>query len=277
MRTDRAGFLVLAISCVANPSGLRAQELKPETVHDFECYIQSAEKRMEERKAFLVADSSPSLNQQLVQGHRVQTVLGNGANPHKLTGGHLYDWIGTVFIEGATLDRTLRMLQDYDHRSQYFPEVIATSKLLCRKGDGQFHFTMRMKEPSVVDVESDVVWQKVDPHRWRCRSYSTQIKNVGGKDQKYIQKLFSYWRLYETDKGVYVEGESITLSGEFSSFMRTLGSWMGINPEKSLKHTLTSMRETMLKPGMEFAAPPAGLPECGEPYRVAGCVSVSSR
>jgi len=275
MRAERAGFLVLAISWAVNQSVIRAQELKPETVHDFECYIQSAEKRMEERKQFLMADSNTALKQQVAQGH-VQTVLGNGANPHKLNGAHLYDWIGTIFIDGATAERTVRMLQDYDHRPQYFPEVIASSKLLCRTGQ-QFHFTMRMKEPSVIDVESDVVWEKVDAHRWRCHSYSTGIKNVGGKDQKYIQRLFTYWRLYETDKGVFVEGESITLSGEFNSFMRTMGSLMGINPEKSLKKTLMSMRETMHKPGMEFALPPAGLPACGEPFRVVGCATVSSR
>jgi hypothetical protein len=275
MKTDRAGLFFIAISCIANPSAMRAQELKPETVHDFECYIQSAEKRMDERKSFLVADSNSAMKQQLVQGH-VQTVPGNGANPHKLTGAHVYDWIGTIFIEGATVERTVHMLQDYDHRPQYFPEVIATSKLLCRTGDNQFRFTMRMKEPAVIDVESEVVWQKMDAHRWRCRSYSTGIKNVG-KDQKYIQRLFSYWRLSETDKGVFVEGESITLSGEFGSFMRTLGSLVGINPEKSLKKTLSSMRETMHKTGLEFAPPASGLPACGEPFRPAGCVSVSSR
>lgn len=276
MKADRAGLMVLAISCVATPCGLRAEELKPETIHDFECYVQSAEKRMDTRQAFLLADSNSALNQQVVEGRRVQTAPGNGANPHKLTGGHVYDWTGTVFIEGATLQRTIRFLQDYDHRPQYFPEVIATSKLLCRKGDGQFRFTMRMKEPSVIDVESDVVWQKVDDHRWRCHSYSTQIKNVG-KDQRYIQRLFTYWRLFETDKGVYVEGQSITLAGEFSALMRTIGSWMGINPEKSLKKTLSYMRENMHKPGMEFALPPAGLPECGEPFRPAGCTAVSAR
>jgi hypothetical protein len=276
MKAHRAGLLVLAISCVANPTGIRAQALKPETAHDFECYIQSAEKRMDERKSFLLADSKTALNQQVVEGRRIQTLPGNGVNPHKLTGGHVYDWIGTVFIEGATVDRTLRMLQDYDHRSQYFPEVIASSKLLCRTGNNQFRFTMRMKEPSVVDVESEVLWQEVDPHRWRCRSYSIEIKNVG-KDQKYIQRLFTYWRLAETEKGVYVEGESITLSGEFGALMRTLGSMMGINPEKSLKKTLADMRENMHKPGLEFALPSTGLPACGEPIRVAGCVSVSTR
>jgi len=276
MRTPSAGLLILAVSCMASPRGLHAQELKPETIRDFECYIQSAEKRMDTRQAFLLADSNAALKQQVVEGRRVQTAPGNGVNPHKLTGGHLYDWAGTVFIEGATLERTLRFLQDYDHRPQYFPEVIATSKLLCRTGEGQFRFTMRMKEPSPIDVESDVVWQKVDAHRWKCHSYSTQIKNVG-KDQRYIQRLFTYWRLFETDKGVYVEGQSITLSGEFNALLRTIGSWMGINPEKSLKKTLTYMRENMHKPGMEFALPPAGLPACGDPLRLAGCAAISSR
>jgi hypothetical protein len=276
MRAHSAGLLILALSCAA-PRELRAQELKPETIRDFECYIQSAEKRMDSRAAFLVADSNAAMNKQLVSDRRVQTVPGNGANPHKLAGGHLYDWIGTVFIDGAKLERTVRFLQDYDHRAQYFPEVIGSAKLQCRRGDGQFGFTMRMKEPSVIDVDNDVVWQKVDAHRWRCRSYSTQIKNVGGKDQRYIQRLFTYWRLFETDKGVYVEGESITLSGEFNALLRTLGSWMGINPEKSLKKTLTYMRENLHKPGLEFALPPSGLPECGEPVRLAGCSVVSSR
>ncbi len=276
MRAPCAGLVILVLSCGV-PGRLCAQELKPETLRDFECYIQSAEKRMDARQAFLLADSNPAMNQQLVAGRRIQTVPGNGVNPHKLAAGHLYDWIGTVFIDGAKLDRTIRFLQDYDHRAQYFPEVIASSKLQCRRGENQFGFTMRMKEPSVIDVASDVVWQKVDEHRWRCRSYSTEIRNVAGKDQRYIQRLFTYWRLYETPKGVYVEGESITLSGEFNALLRTLGSWMGINPEKSLKKTLTYMRENMHKPAMEFAPPPAGLPECREPVRLTGCAVVSSR
>jgi hypothetical protein len=276
MRPHTSSFLIIVFFCAGVPAGLRAQELKPETINDFECYVQSAEKRMDFRPVFLLTDSNTALNRQVLEEHRVATAPGNGANPHKLTGGHVYDWIGTVFIERATLERTIRMLQDYDHRAQYFPEVIATSKLLCRRGVNQFGFTMRLKEPSPIDVDSDVVWQKVDDHRWRCRSYSTQIRNAG-KDQRYIQRLFSYWRFYETEKGVYVEGQSITLAGEFNALMRTIGSWMGINPEKSLKKTLAYMRENLHKPGLEFALPPAGLPECGEPFRPSGCAAVSSR
>ena len=264
---------VLAASCLSIPFNLCAQQLKPETTRDFECYVQAAEQRMATRQAFLLADSDRALNDQLVREHRVQTVPGYGANPHKISGGLIFDWVGAVFIPGTNLDQTLRMLQDYDHRAQYFSETIASSKLLCRRGDGQFRYTMRLKEPAVIDVESDVVWERVDPHRWRCTSYSTEVHPVG-KDKGYLRRLYSYWRFAETPNGVYVEGETITLSDEFSSLMRGLGSLMGINPEKSLRHSLESMRETLGKPGMQFPGPATGVAECGEPYRPerpAGC------
>src|ERR1017187_4340562 len=153
-------FAVLC--CFLIVPGLRAQHAKSETTQPFDCYVQSAEARMDARKAFLLSDSDTALNQQLVRGRKVQTVEANGPNPHKLAGGQLYDWIGSVFIPGATLDRLLRMLQDYDHRSQYFPETISASKLLCLTGTDRFQYSMRMKEPAILDVESDVVWERVD-------------------------------------------------------------------------------------------------------------------
>jgi len=266
---------ILALTFAVSP-GLRAQQLKPETLRDFECYVQSAEARMAARQAFVLADADAALNGQLVRGKRIQTVEANGANPHKIAGGLIFDWIGSVFISGATLDRTIHMLRDYDHRAQYFSEILSASKLMCRKGEDQFHFSMRLREPAVIDTENDVVWERLDPHRWRCRSYSTEVREIG-KEHGYLRRLYSYWRFAEVEKGVYVEAETVTLSGEFGSMMRTLGSMMGINPEKSLKKTLASMRESVLNPALQFADPPSGLPECGEPYRPAGCATVSAR
>jgi len=274
---DKSRFLVAVIACqLAIPAWLPAQRLKPQTVAEYECYVQSAESRMAARKAFLTADADPALLQQIARGTAAQTVLGNGPNPHKVAGAMIYDWIGTVFIPGATVDRTVRMLQDYDHRAQYFSEIISASKLLCRTGGERFGFSMRLKEPAVIESENDVVWERLDAHRWRCRSYSTKVNEIG-KEHGYLLRLNSYWRFAETEKGVFAEGQTITLSGEFGSLMRTLGSMVGINPEKSLKKSLASMRESLLKPGLEFAAPPAGMPACGEPVRLAGCALQSSR
>jgi hypothetical protein len=266
-------FTALVISAIAIPTGLLAQQLKPETQRDFDCYVQSAETRMNAQKAFVRADSDTALSERLVRGQKVETILANGANPHKIAGGQLYDWVGEVFIPGASLDQLVRMLQDYDHRAQYFSETIATSKLLCRTGKDHFRYTMRMKEPAVIDVESDVVWERVDEHRWRCRSYSTDTKEAG-KDHGYLRRLYSYWRFAEAQKGVFVEAETITVSDEFGGMTRALGSMLlGINPEKSLKHSLTSMRESVLKPGLQIPSLPAGLTECAAPYKVAGCSS----
>jgi hypothetical protein len=257
---------------------LGAQQPKPQTQHEFTCYIQAAEARMDARKTFVLADSDTAWRNQMVREKSVQTVLPNGPNPHRLNGGQLYDWIAGVFIPGASLEKLIRMLQDYDHRAAYFPETISTSKLLCRTGKDRFRYSMRLKEPAVIDVESDVAWERVDAHRWRCRSFSTKVAEVG-KDHGYLRQLDSYWRFAEADNGVYVEAETITLSDEFGAMTRALGSMlMGINPEKSLKHSLTSMRESVLKPGLEIPALPEGLAECGAAIaRPGGCDAAPAR
>lgn len=262
-----AGGFFLAAAC-----GLSAQELKPQTVHEFECYVQAAEARMAARQAFVLADADPALMQSLEHDRKIETVLGNGPNPHRISGAMVYDWVGSVFLPGAGVDRTVRMLQDYDHRAQYFPEMIASAHLACRSGADRFGFAMRLKEPAVIDAENDVVWERVDDRRWRCRSYSTSVKEIG-KQHGYLLRLNSYWRFSDTGRGVIVEGQTVTLSGEFGSLMRTLGSLAGINPEKSLKKTLESMRETMSKPGLEFAPPGSDKPDCGAPVRPAACAS----
>jgi hypothetical protein len=266
-------LLGLFALCVA----ISAQELKPQTVSEFECYVQSAEARMAERKSFLLADADTALNQKVTRENKVVTVAPTGSNPKKIAGGHVYDWIGTVFIPGATVERTVRMLQDYDHRAQYFPETMSSSKLLCRTGENRFRYTMRMKEPAIIDVDCEVVWERVGPRRWRCTSYSTKVQEIG-KQHGYLTRLYSYWRIAEEEKGVFVEGETITLSGEFGALSRAIGSMMlGINPEKSLRHSLESMRETMLKPGLQFPASPANAAACGDPFRPSGCPAVTER
>jgi hypothetical protein len=256
--------------CLAIAALLPAQQLKPETERDFTCYVQSAEARMEAAKPFLLSDSDSALNERLVQGQQIPSLPANGPDPHKIAAGLIYDWVGLVFVPGGTLDRTIRMLQDYDHRAQYFPEILSAAKLLCRAGDNRFRFSMRLKEPIAADVESEVVWERVDAHRWRCRSYSTSVKEIP-KERGYVQQLVSYWRFSETDQGTYVQAETITVSREFGGLTRALGSMMGLSPEKSLRHTLASMRESLLKPGLQFASPPTGAAACGEAFQPSGC------
>jgi hypothetical protein len=258
------------VVCLAIAAALPAQQLKPETEHDFDCYIQSAEARMEAAHPFLLSDSDAALNDRLVRSQQIPTIAANGPDTHKIAEGLVYDWVGLVFIPRVTMDRTIRMLQDYDHRALYSPDIMSASKLLCRSGDNRFRFSMRLKEPIVADLESEVVWERLDAHRRRCRSYAMSIKEIP-KERGYVLRLVSYWRFSETDKGTYVQAETISLSREFDRFTRALGSMMGLSPEKSLRHTLASMRESLLKPGLQFASPPAGAAACGEAFQPGGC------
>jgi hypothetical protein len=269
-------FLAAAIAGHCAIAGwLPAQEVKPQSLAEYECYVQAAESRMAARKSFLAADANPAQLQELVRGSKIVTLPGNGPNPHKVAGAMIYDWIGTVFIPGATVERTIRMLQDYDHRAEYFRDVVAESKLLCRTGEERFGSSMRLKEPALIDVESDIVWERMDPRRWRCRSYSTRVREVG-KPHGYLLRLNSYWRFAEAEKGVFVEAETVTLSGEFGSLMRTLGSLAGISPEKSVRKSLESIRET-LRTRSEFPQPPTGVPQCGAPLKAPACARESDR
>ena len=151
------------VLCLLFPAGLRAQQLKPETAQSFDCYVQAAEARMDARKAFLLADADTALSEQIVRGQKIRTIEANGANPHKLPGRPALRLDRRLFIPGTTLDRLIPFLQDYDHRAQYFPETISASKLLCVTAPGHFQYSMRMKEPAILDVDSDVcgsVWTR---------------------------------------------------------------------------------------------------------------------
>ena len=274
---ELAKLCLLGLGAAALTATLQAQQLKSETEQAFDCYVQAAEARLDPRPAFLLADADAAMPSQLVRDRKVRTLEANGPNPHKLAGGQLYDWTGATFIPGAKLERLIAMLQDYDHRAAYFPETISAAKLLCLTGSDHFRYSMRMKEPAILDVESDVQWQHPEPNRWRCRSVSTRIVEVG-KDHSYLRRLNSYWRFAETPQGVFVEAKTITLSDEFGSVTRLLGSaLMGINPEKSLIHSLTSMRESVLKPGLEIPKLPAGLRSCAETPAPGPCAAASGK
>ena len=65
--------------------------------------------------------------------------------------GLVHDWVGSVFIPGATLERTLAMVQDYDHHKDvYKPEVI-DSRVISHTGN-DFHIYLRLLKKKVITV-----------------------------------------------------------------------------------------------------------------------------
>src|ERR1019366_6307266 len=92
--------------------------------------------------------------------------------------GLIHDWVGSVFLPGVTLERTLAMVRDYDHHKDvYQPEVI-DSRVISHNGN-DFHIYLRLLKKKVITVvlssEHDVKYTPLDKTRWRSVSRTTRI------------------------------------------------------------------------------------------------------
>jgi hypothetical protein len=240
-------------------------ELKPETLQAFDDYVRTAEARLDKQAAgtrFLWSDGVKDVTRKLQRGQVVaEPWVGQG--DIGIADGLVHDWVGAVYIPGATLDAVLKMVQDYDSaRLSYKPEVM-DSKLLAHQGD-DFKVYMRLLKKKVLTVvlntEHDVHYTRLDDTRCYSRSRTTrvaEIQNPGGRDERelapgkdhgFLWRLNSYWRFHQRDGGVYVECEAISLS---RSVPTGLG-WM-INPiirtlpRDSLSNTLRCTRDAFKK------------------------------
>jgi hypothetical protein len=217
---------IAALLAAAGPQCVLAAELKPQTVAAFDRYIQQAEQRMDARKSFLWAGESAARARRVRQGEMlVEPASGTAETP--VIGGLVHDWVGAVFIPGATLEKTLAAGQDYNrHKDIYRPEVM-DSRMLAHTGN-DFRIYLRLLKKKVVtvvlDTEHEAHYEPVDGTRWRSRSRSTRIaevKNAGQSNERvlppgtgagYLWRLNSYWRFEERDGGTWVECEAISLT-----------------------------------------------------------------
>jgi hypothetical protein len=250
--------LVLVAAC-----GASAAELKPDTAQAFDRYVRAAETRIDGRlhgRNFLWADESPARLKAVRDGQVVtEPVVARGDVAVK--DGLVHDWIAAVFVPGATLERALASVQDYDRdKVTHRPEVI-DSKLLSRDGD-RFHIYLRLMKKKVLTVvlntEHDVQYFPIEGRRCHSRSYSTRIAEVAdpgkkderelpaGNDHGFLWRLYSYWRFEERDGGVYIECEAISLTRDVPTGLGWLIEPIVRQlPAESLVNTLRSTRNAM--------------------------------
>ena len=254
-----SGFLLLT-----SVPGITTVELQPHTVEAFDRYIHLAETRLDQQAhsaGFLWVDGAAGRKMSVQRGEAI-------AEPQAGTGdievpyGSIHDWTGAVFIPGATLAKTLALVQDYDnHKAIYKPEV-QDSKLVKRTGD-EFLVYLRLLKKQVITVvlntNHDVRYFPLDAAHSYSQSHSTRIAEVDnpgepderemepGHDHGFLWRLNSYWRFEERDGGVYVECEAISLTRSVpvglgwlvNPIVRTL-------PRESLENSLKTLRQTLV-------------------------------
>jgi len=208
-----------------NPVQLRSSTLKA-----FEEYIRTTEAAMEqtlhEGEAFLWSDATPERAKKVRAG-RVVAQFWSNKGPIKVPDALIHDWIASTFVQGATVERALALVQDYDdHKNIYKPDVVDSKLISCH--ENHFKISLRLLKKKVItvvlDTDHDVQYVPVGPKRWLCRSYTTRIcevEDAGKPTEKlrppdtgygFLWRLYSYWRFEERDDGVYIECRAISLT-----------------------------------------------------------------
>lgn len=246
------------------PADVTRVELKPVTLQAFDAYVRRAEARLDSPDAadYLWCDGTAVRKDRIRRGE-VLAEPWTGSGDVEIPDGLIHDWVGSVFIPGVTLAKTLATVQDYNnHKAIYKPEVI-DSRLMTRDGNN-FKVKLRLLKKQVITVvlntDHDVRYLPLDATHWSSRSYSTRIAEVEdagspgerelppGNDHGFLWRLNSYWRFQERDGGVYVECEAISLTRDVPTGL----GWL-INPivrrlpRQSLANTLSATRAALTR------------------------------
>lgn len=193
----------------------------------FEEYARAVKNRIEEDgSSFLRLAQSAQARARLRQGEILtSTAAALGVKPSvAVPGGQVQHWIGSIFVPGITLAEAIPRLQDYDQRKRFmWPEVIE-SRQLDRQGD-DFQAYLRLTEKSLVsgtfDVYLRITYRMLDETHLVIESRSERIAEASGpdapegfpvRDRGLLWGLNHFWRITESDGGLYLECEALVLS-----------------------------------------------------------------
>ena len=245
-------------------------DLKPETVLFYKGYVREAEATMEGTLgdadgSFLWADNDPKILEQVRRGDvPAQSLAAKGSVA--APSGVIHDWIAAAFVPDATVAGLIGRLQDYDNHKDIYTDVIE-SKLISRKGN-DFKIYLRLLKKKIItivlDTDHDVHYTQLDDARWCLRSCTTRIAEVDNPGRPtenvrpadtgfgYLWRLYSYWRFFERDAGVYLECRAISLTRDIPAglgwivqpILRSL-------PKEALISTLKNTCDAALLAGIE--------------------------
>ncbi len=262
-------LLVLVVFVTHAPESLQATDLQDRTRQAFERYVEVTEARIEqelqEAGRGLWVDRLPpaqrtNAERQLRAGEVLVARLESRAvgKPIDIPDGKVHHWIGTVFIPGATLTRTIQMVQDYDRYPRIYQPAIRQSKIV-RRDDSRFKVSMQMFMKKVISVvlnaDFDVVYRSLGPTRMYVPSVATRIAEVEnpdtpqarekpvGRDNGFLWRFNNYCLFEERDSGTYMQCESVSLSRAIPVGLGWLiGPFVTSIPRESLTFTLTAAR-----------------------------------
>ena len=256
---------------------LAAADLQERTRQAFERYAQITEARIEQELKEpgrglwmdrLANAARADAEQRLRAGEVLVTRLESRAQGKsiEIPDGKVHHWVGTVFIPGATLARTIEMVQGYEHYPRIYQPAIRRSAIVARDGPN-FKVSMQMFMKKVISVvlnaDFDVVYRSLGPMRMYVPSVATRIAEVEhpdtpearekpvGHDNGFLWRFNNYCLFEERDGGTYMQCESVSLSRTIPIGLGWLiGPFVTSIPRESLTFTLTAARRHLASKGI---------------------------
>ena len=128
-------FLVVSVVAAESPLGL--VKIRPETVAAFDRYVAQAEAKMK-------TWPRPSL-------HKGELRVQPGGDPDEVPGGMIQDWVGMMFLPGATLTSVQAVLEDYPNYKNYYKPEVIESREISHSGD-EYDIFLRLYEKHLLTV-----------------------------------------------------------------------------------------------------------------------------
>jgi len=267
------GLSAIAFEGMATGAPPRLPKLKSETEAAFDRYVRLTEERnaaeLKRGSNFLWIDQLPeeqrkkayeSLRAGTPRIEKRETKEG-GKEIH-CPNGMVHHWEAISYIPGAKVDDVLRVLEDYDHHSEYYKPDVERSKTLEHDGNHYVAF-LRFRRHKVITVilntTHDVNYFRDSPERAHSRSSATKISEVEnsgksderekepGRDGGFLWRMETWWRMEEQDGGVYIQSEVVSLTRDIPAGIGwMIGPFVSSIPKESLAFTMEATRKAVL-------------------------------
>src|SRR3954471_10338639 len=262
-------FFTLLLSVIL-PSPAFAAGPKPEAIQAWDRYIHLTEARIEaqqrDRKNFLTSaqpEQAAAFEAKLKSGEVIvqRLTTTDKGKSIEAPGALIHQWVGTAFIEGATIKHVFAVLQDYDHHSTTYAPEVQKSKLISRNGD-DFTAYLRFVKKKVITVVLDTYHQahyaSLDATHAFSRSYTTKVAEIedagtpreheksADDEEGFMWKMNTYWRFEERDGGLYIQCEAneLTTSVPFG-LAWAVDPFITSIPKESLTSTMVETRRAL--------------------------------
>jgi putative flippase GtrA len=262
----------------ASSTELTAAELTPQTIAAWQKYERAIDDRFNNltsgTQPFLAHDvfkregdwRSAAIKGQVVM-FQADRPLPGGATID-VPDGKIHHWVGAIFVPNTTVQAVVdRLTRIAGSEAGSYQDVIA-SKLLSRDGNSlRVYLKIRREAPLVTvtyNTEHQVQFRMLGGPRATNRSVATKIAEIAkagtaqeyekraGDDSGFLWRLNAYWRYEETNGGVLIECESVSLSRGIPMLARPfVGGIVDRIARESLEKTLVSLRTVL---GRELTA-----------------------